>query len=107
MSAALAGLMLAQRKRRVDFRPELGVVQERSSGTGHGLVRSDKGVSPRDKSHAAIERFGKRTRTEFTPDLRALRERLAAGGGFPDVVTDPEPVDWYDGRPLREAVPPP
>ncbi len=103
----LLGLMLSARGRRVDFRPELGVVQERSASTMHPLVRRDKGVSPDDKSHAALARFGGRTQTEFTPDLSALRGRLAAGGGFPDVDRTPEPRDWYDGQPLREMEPPP
>ncbi len=102
----ILGMMLSQRGRRVDFRPELGVSQDRSTHTQHGLVRRDKGASPRDKSHAAIERFGKRARTELTPDLRALRDQVRAGRGFPDVGPGPH-LDWYDGQPLCEMEPPP
>jgi len=102
----ILGLMLSARGRRIDFSPDLGVEQERSAGTGHGLVRTDKGVSPHDKSHAAIERFSRRAVTEFTPDLRALRDAILAGRGFPDVAAG-EHLDWYDGRPLRETEPPP
>ena len=96
------GLMLTNAGRRIDFRPDLLVRQERSAGTGHGLARTDKGTSPRDKSHAALARFGARSRTEMTPDLRAIRARLAAGLGMPDVDRDADHRDWYDGQPIRE-----
>lgn len=98
----ILGLMLANRGHRIDFRPELFTLQDRSSRTIHGYARRDKGVSPRDKSHAAIDRFGRRTRTEFTPDLRALRGRIDRGEGFPGVDHAIEHRDWYDGQPLRE-----
>lgn len=100
------GMMLARRGRRVDFRPEFGVEQERSLGTIHHLARRDKGVSPQDKSHAAVERFGQRDRTEFTPDLATLRERVRSGAGFPD-VTPGRHVDWFDEQPITDMEPPP
>jgi hypothetical protein len=100
----ILGMMLSRMGRRIDFRPELGVDQDRSIGTSHGLARTDKGVSPFDKSHAAIERFGRRSKTEFTPDLRALRDLIASGDAFPDVEPGPH-LDWYDGQPLREMEP--
>jgi len=103
----ILGLMLAHHGRRVDFRPELGVIQERSVGCEHGLVRRDKGISPQDKSHAAIERFGRRRTTEFTPNLRALRAHLTAGGRFPDVDRAVEHRDWYDGQLIKDMEPPP
>lgn len=107
MEDSILGLMLANRGRRIDFRPELLVLQERSVGTGHGCVRTDKGISPNDKSHAAIARFGARTHTEYTPDLVKLRARIAAGGRFPDVDRQIEHRDWYDGQLLQDMVPPP
>ena len=62
----------------------------------------DKGVSPNDKSHAALRRFGTQHRTEFTPDLRARRDLIARGEPFP--VPDPahDWRDWYDGQPIRD-----
>lgn len=103
------GMMLANAGYRIDFVPEMFVLQDRAPGNesckGSYACR-DKGKSPRDKSHAALERFGKRSRTEFTPDLRALRARVAAGDGFP-IPSDPDPKDWYDGEPIRTMVPPP
>lgn len=101
------GLMLARRGRRIDLDPDLRVHQDRTGGANHGFRRTDKGTSPADKSHAALERFGRRTRTEFTPDLREIRRRLAAGLGFPDVDRNREHRDWYDGQPIRDMRPPP
>lgn len=100
------GMMLGRRGRRVDFRSEFFVEQERSAGTIHPLIRRDKGVSPHDKSHAAIARFGGRDRTEFTPDLGTLRAQIRDGARFPDLGPGPH-VDWYDGQPIRDMEPPP
>lgn len=103
------GLMLGNRGRRVDFVADLLVIQDRSPGTGHGCARTDKGTSPDDKSHAALRRFGSRTRTELTPDLRALRatDDWWRGRRFPDVDRTVEHLDWFDGQPIREMTPPP
>ncbi len=98
----ILGLMLGNRGRRIDFEPRLFVRQERSMGTEHGYAMTDKGTAPKDKSHAALDRFGKRTRTEMTPDLRELRRRIAAGEGFPDV----DHRDWFDGQMIRDMTPP-
>lgn len=107
------GLMLANADHLCDFVPEMFVQQDRSQGnvSCKGLYRCmDKGVSPKDKSHAALERFSKRTRTEFTPDLRAMRTaRLAAEAkGEPWSFPAPDPngiyLDWYDGQDIRTMV---
>jgi len=101
------GLMLGNRGRRIDFSADFFVEQDRCAGTGHGACRIDKGTPPNDKSHAALRRFGVRDRTEFTPDLRALRARVAAGQGFPSVDRSVVYRDWYDGQPLHEMEGPP
>ena len=56
---------------------------------------------------AAIDRFKPRKSTEFTPDLKAIRKQLSRSGSFP--IPDPQGDyrDWYDGTPIRSAVPPP
>lgn len=111
------GLMLGNCERRLDFVPSMFVQQDRANGnvTCKGTYRCmDKGVSPNDKSHAALERFGSRMRTEFTPDLRALRvsRDLAftdPGSMFPK-FTFPIPdskatyLDWFDGQDIRTMV---
>ena len=96
------GQMLENAGRRLEFDPAMHIVQDRN-GIDHPFPRDDKGTSPNDKSHAMNARFGPRTRTEFTPDLRALRA-LRAGGEpwpIPDAALH---RDWYDGQPIRERV---
>jgi Glycosyl transferase family 2 len=100
------GLMLQNRGRRIDYVPDLFVRQERSAAHTHHFPRREKGQGPpHSKTHVALARFGSRSRTEFTPDLRALRAHLAAGGTFPDVDPKGDYRDWFDGQPIREMVP--
>lgn len=108
MEDVIFGLMLANRGRRIDYVPDLFVSQDRTGGqpslkgTGpNTYAATDKGVSPNDKSHAALARFGKRTRTEFTPDLSQLRVEYH-GGRISWPLPDPNLRDWYDGQPIRE-----
>jgi hypothetical protein len=101
------GFMLENNGHRIDFRPQLFVQLERSSAHSNTYVRADKGTSPHDKSHAAIDRFKPLKRTEFTPDLRMIRKQLSVGDTFP--IPDPlvDYRDWYDGTLIRNAVSPP
>lgn len=103
------GLMLGNAKHRIDFVPELAIVQQRddvSDGSGGAFPRKDKIRRSENfeyiKSRAAIARFGSRRRTEFTPDLTRLRARIACGETFPV----PSPVvdyrDWFDDEPISE-----
>lgn len=100
------GFMLENNGHRIDFAPSMFVSLERSVSHVNTYVRVDKGVSPNDKSHAALARFRHLKRSEFTPDLRVLRSQLARGGSFP--IPDPsiDHRDWYDGTLIREQVPP-
>jgi hypothetical protein len=100
------GFMLENNKRQIDFDPNLAVTQERPEistpgGRTVALRRDDKGVSPADKSHAALARFRVRKRTEFTPDLRALRARRA-DGDLTWPMPSPTMRDWYDNQLLRD-----
>lgn len=105
------GMMLSNAGYRIDFNTDLYVLLDRDHGdvSMKGTYAcTDKGESPNDKSHAAIRRFGKRSRTEFTPDLRELRERMAkpnAKWPVPDPAGDYR--DWYDGQDYRDMRPPP
>jgi len=100
------GFMLANNGRRIDFVPDMAVIQERAETSTPGvpsirLRRTDKGVAPNDKSHAALSRFRVRRRTEFSPDLIALRAARAAGSlVWP--LPDPDLKDWFDGQLVRE-----
>lgn len=97
------GHMLQNAGRRIDFVAEMSIQQDRRGMFVHPLAfpRHDKGVSPNDKSHALRARFFGRGRTEFTPDLRLLRQQQAAGQPFPLPRIDES--DWYDGQPVKGA----
>lgn len=99
------GFMLENNGRRIDFVPSLFVSLERSQLHLSTYVRRDKGISPNDKSHAAIARFKSRKRSEFTPDLRQLRVHVARGGEFPAPDPKKDYRDWYDGSLIREQHP--
>jgi hypothetical protein len=96
------GLNLANAGYRLDYDPRMKIIEDRSPGQENTYRREDKGISPNDKSHAALARFGPRKRTEFTPDLRELRALLASGKSLP--IPDPniDYKDWYDGTSIRD-----
>ncbi len=105
------GLNLHHAGRRLDFVPSLMVELERSpqfsvGDNGHAISpspkRTDKGVSPHDKSHAALARFGQRSRTEFTPDLRALRRIVRRGEPWPIPDRNGDHRDWFDGASIKD-----
>lgn len=97
------GINLANAGYRIDFVPSLFVQQERSAEFCTPTYwKTDKGVSPNDKSHAALKRFGSRARTEFTPSLVAIRELLAEGGTWPVPDAKAEHRDWFDGQLISE-----
>lgn len=103
----ILGLMLRNAGYRIDFVPDLFVSQDRTgpvpSTKGTTYAARDKGISPNDKSHASLVRFGTLPRTEITPDLRQLRARVARGDPWP--LPDPDVRDWYDGQLIREMLP--
>jgi len=100
------GFLLENNGHRIDFVPDMAVTQVRDEVSipgipSIGLRRADKGMGRNDKSHAALARFRVRKRTEFTPDLRALRAQRAAGNlVWP--LPDPDLKDWFDGQLVRE-----
>jgi len=100
------GLMVGNNGHRIDFDPNLYVLQDRTVGNetckGSYACR-DKGVSPNDKSHAALARFGGRKRTEFTPDLRKLRGSRDEWPLWP--LPNPDVRDWFDGEFVRDMKP--
>jgi len=90
------GFQLVNAGYRIDFVPSLFVTLHREPYAEHAYERERGG----DKLLAAQERFQKRKRTEFTPDLRVLRSRLRAGADFP--MPDFGNLDWYDGRLIQD-----
>lgn len=67
--------------------------------------RTDKGVSPNDKSHAILKMA---LESKFAPNyfgeggIRALRDRVIFGQPFP-IVQVPD-KDWFDGQPIAEMI---
>lgn len=62
--------------------------------------KTDKGISPYDKSHAALERAKHLRRFDNHFDLAALRQDILAGHSFP-IPTEPK-LDWFDQQLLSE-----
>jgi len=102
----ILGLMLGNRGKRIAFLPRMAALQDRT-GDVHvpAFPRLDKGKSPHDRSHATITRFGTRSHTEFTPDLRAIRARVLAEDPDPWPIPDRDGDhrDWYDTMLIRET----
>jgi hypothetical protein len=108
------GLMLANRGYRIDYSTDLFITIDRTAGNASckgAYACTDKGKSPNDKSHAALKRFGGRSRTDpaLTPDLRSLRAlwhvQKMGDGTWPR--PDPNMRDWFDDQLVREMQPPP
>lgn len=98
----ILGLMIENNGHQIDFVPSMAVTQERDEVSVPGIPSIPlRRMSPGNKHDAALSRFRVRKRTEFTPDLHALRARRAAGDlAWPK--PDPDTRDWYDGRLVRD-----
>ena len=98
----LFGMMLNNAGCRTMFDPSIAIVQDRTPGlTGTPMKKTDKGISPNDKSHAALERFGKPSRAEHVWNLREIRNQILSGGSWPGVESFPK-TDWWDGQRVVE-----
>lgn len=62
--------------------------------------KTDKGISPHDKSHAALDVARQLKSFDNYFNLRELRADILRGGQFP--IPKLPLVDWYDGQPLGE-----
>lgn len=99
-----AGFHLKYDKRMMTYEDEdlHGWIWKDGEKVGGPLKRTDKGVSPNDKSHAALA-IAKSSR--YYPNyveggMRALRELVLAGHPFP-VIQQPQ-HDWFDNQPIAE-----
>jgi Glycosyl transferase family 2 len=72
-------------------------IQDRTPGqTGKVYRREDKGISPNDKSHRALEIFGKAKNTSNRHRLLQSRAAVQRGEPFPVLLGPRE--DWWDGE---------
>jgi hypothetical protein len=65
--------------------------------------KTDKGISPNDKSHATLSRTIGRTSFDYPipmGSVRALRSHVLSGNYFP-IPTEPV-TDWWDGEKISE-----
>lgn len=93
------GMNLANHGYPLCYDPAMWVIQDRTPGQENTFRREDKGVSPHDKSHAALARFGSRDHTEFTRDLMVERAFYRLHGYFRFVDRARIAfLDWYDGE---------
>ena len=101
----LESQIIALEKAGYSFRYDLSMLTLESEERHHtepSLPRFDKGTSPRDKSHAILERVMREKRPvspSYLPGgIRAERQRVLAGEPF---TVPMEPTkDWFDNTPL-------
>lgn len=97
----LFGVMLENNHRPIYYDPAMKIIEDRTPGIAdQQMRRTDKGVSPKDKSHAARYRFEKNLVCEHEPNLRQIRRDVLSGKPFP-VPAGPT-KDWYDGQLISE-----
>ncbi len=98
------GKMLENNAYPIRFDPKMKMVEDRTPALcGKPMRREDKGVSPNDKSHAALARFSKVRRADnFGTDLRAVRDAVLRGEPFPIPDPNVDWQDWYDQTPIKD-----
>lgn len=95
------GNMLALNNHITKFDPLMAIVEDRTRDPGENMPkRTDKNVSPNDKSHALLDKISGSKHANNLYDIRAVRESVLAGNPFP-IPTEPK-VDWYDSEPLSQ-----
>ena len=88
----------------IKYDPRMMLVEDRTPGQiGPVAIRRDKGVSPNDKSHAALDKLKGLEHTLNKFDIRKLRDDALAGKPWP--APSGSAFDWYDNQPLSEMTP--
>jgi len=102
----VTGIALEMSGAKFCFDRKMGLLESEDMARAekNSMVRSDPGVSPKDKSHRILELV--RAEAGWSPndfgngrDLKYLREETLIGAKFP-VPTKPE-VEWFTGTPLK------
>lgn len=95
------GNRLAQNGRVTMFDSRMKIIEDRTPEHCKDMPkRTDKGISPNDRSHAMLDKFGGGKRAGHPFDIRDVRNRALAG--------EPWPMPWgpthdfWDGEPLGE-----
>lgn len=99
------GKTLENRGYPIYYDKRMHIVEDRTPAElGTTPRRTDKGVSPNDKSHKALELFARLKRSPNEHDLRLVRQRVLAGGKFPSPDGRRTYRDWYDNMPVKEFI---
>lgn len=102
------GCMLEKQGYELRFDPRMITFEDRTvDKLDTPFRRTDKGISPRDKSHAILNTVihgGRHVAPNYFGEggIRRLRESIVNGGTFP-AVGIPE-HDWFDGQPLKDMI---
>ncbi len=93
------GVMLQNNGFPICYDMRAHVVQDRTPGVGtKAFRREDKGKSPQDKSHRALELFGTACNTSNRYRLLQSRQAVQAGKPFPILLGDRE--CFWDAEPI-------
>ncbi len=93
------GVMLANNGYPICYDQRMHMIEDRTPTIPtRTFRREDKGVSPLDKSHRALDLFNGAKNTSNRHLLLQSRQAVLAGKPFPKLFTALE--DWFDGEPI-------
>lgn len=99
----ISGIILQNNRYPIRYDPRMKIIEDRTpEHCGPVMKRTDKGVSPNDKSHAALKLVQSGMKRSENPfgDIRKLRKKIQLGESFP-VLNLPQ-KDWFDGQLVSE-----
>ncbi len=97
----VTGVVLGNNGAKFRYDPRMMTLESQEGHEDEPRMRqSDYGVSPKDKSHKAIEIARTLKRFDNGFDLRQMREDVLAGKPFP-IPTEPK-TEWFTGTPLAD-----
>lgn len=99
----LFGHLLDNNNHPIVYDASMKIIEDRSvEFIGTPMRRTDKGVSPNDKSHKVLEIFRKLKTSQNSYDLRALRASVLDGNPWPAPTASH--FDWYDNSEIKDMV---
>lgn len=104
MEDCVFGIHLQNSGKPIKFDHRMKIIEDRTPEKAtNKMIRRDKGVSPKDKSHAMLERLRNLKKASHPLDIRKIRDQALRGFGFPPAKWPTH--DWWDNQPLGEMVP--
>lgn len=97
------GNMIQQNDWPIFYDTRMGIVEDRTPEfLGTPMLRRDKGVSPKDKSHGILSRLGSQKKATHPWDIRQIRTDIQRGKPWPE-ANWPQ-TDWWDGQQIKDMV---